>query len=187
VSLAQVRQVSLEPQTGVGLLHSVSSRHCWHVWFAVSHTPWLQSELCMQATQRPVATSQALFEPEAQSTFVAQPRHVWFVPSQMGVLPLQLAFEPHATHCPAADPLVSHTGLLPVQSAGLHARHACEVVSQMGVSPVHCALVMHPTHAPVAVSQIGVVALVQLVFDEQIVEGPDTSQSMRVLSNSPCT
>ena len=178
--------MSPEPQTGVGLLHSVSSRHCWHVWLVVSHTPWLQSEFCMHATQRPVATSHALFEPEAQSTLVAQPRHVWLVPSQMGVLPLQFAFAPHATHSPAAAPLVSHTGFAPVQSAALHARHACAVASQMGAAPVHCALDRQPTHAPVAVSQFGV-APVQVAFDEHTLEGPDTSQSMRALSNSPCT
>jgi hypothetical protein len=218
--------------TGVGLLHSESSTHCTHVWFAVSHTPLEQSASTTQATHAPMAVSQtwlllvlqSAFEVHArhacdvasqtglvevlQSVFAMQPTHVdvtvshtavgathaaccvashWthrpaFVPpvshtgvapvqsvvlqprqvfvveSQMGVVPLQFAFDPHCTQRPAFAPVVSHTGVEPVQSPATHARHVCAVVSQMGVAPLHWAFDVHAggglpvMHWPLALS-----------------------------------
>ena len=56
----------------------------------------------------------------------------------------------HCTHCPLAAPLVSHTGVKPVQSVAAQARQVSSVVAllvvwQKGVPPEQVVLSTHAT------------------------------------------
>ena len=178
---------AFEVQTGVGLLHSESFRHCTHEWLVVSHTPIEQSVFWTQATHCPVPVSHAWFVLPEQSEFEVQPRHSCVVPSQMGVEPEhcestrhathvsfvgshtgvgdeQSLFERHATHLPALAPVVAHSGVGAVQSLAVQARHVSVPVSQMGVLPEQFALLVHATHVPLVVLQAGVGATHALWF-----------------------
>src|SRR6516162_5484901 len=73
----------------------------------------------------------------------------------------------HCTHWPAKLPVVSHAGLLPLQSPATQARQTSSLAAvldlpQMGVPPEHCELAVQATQVPylmlvLSVSQCGVV------------------------------
>lgn len=94
-----------------------------------------------------------------QLAFVRQPTQILVVVSQTGVAPAQWVLRRHCTHCPAAGPVVAHTGVAPAQSScpAAHGRQVWSSSSQMGVPDVaaqpaslvglHCSQ-EPPTHCP---------------------------------------
>jgi hypothetical protein len=164
-SLAHARHESrsepLPLQTGVGLSHSESFRHCTHVRVAVSHAWLVQSLFDTQATQAPVATSQT-----------------WFV------LVPQSELDVHWTHWPALTPVVAHSGVGAAQSVAVQALQA-PPGSHTDVAPVQ-SVAVHVRQTWLAVSQIGV-GRAHCVSVEHWSTGPDVSQSRCALSKSPCT
>jgi hypothetical protein len=186
-SSTHARHVSrLALQTGVGLSHSESSRHCTHMCVAASQALLVQSLPVTHATQAPVAVSQAWLVLVVQSAFDAQPRHVPVVASQMLVGATQAAWSvaSHCTHRPAFAPVVSQTGVAPVQSAAVHARHA-PPGSHTGVAPVQSAD-EHARHVWLVASQI-VIGSAHCAAVVHGVGGPAVAQSRCALSKSPCT
>jgi hypothetical protein len=118
-------QAPEDSQAGVEPPHSLSPAQARQTWVAVLQTGLVppHSALLMQLTQVPLGTSQAGVvpvhlvvlvaeqipqAPEAwqagvaplQSASPAQPRQVWLLPSQTGVVPEQSAFARQRTQVP---------------------------------------------------------------------------------------
>jgi hypothetical protein len=112
------------------------------------------------------------------SPLPAQPRQVWLVPSQIGVLPPHWAAVRHATQVPVG---VWHSGVVPAHAVPLAAEHwpqappgwhagvvpphspspaqprqAWNTGSQTGVAPEQSLSARHATHVPDGAWQIGV-------------------------------
>lgn len=84
-----------------------------------------------------------------------------------GVLGGQLASAVQTTHVPRlAEPaIVSHTGVLPLQSAlEVQARQVSVPALQMGFAPEQFAFVRQPTHVAVGTSQMGVAPVHAVLF-----------------------
>ena len=133
-------------QAGVAPPHSLSPAHARQMCAATLQTGVVppHSAFELQFTQVPLVTLQAGFAPVQRLVFVAeqtphapdgwqagvapppqsasplQPRQVWLVPSQTGVVPEQSAFARHATQLPVD---VKQSGVPPVQRSELPALH----------------------------------------------------------------
>ena len=119
----------------------------------------------------------------------------------------------HCTHWPANVPVVSHAGVVPLQSAAVQARQTSSAAAvadlpQKGVAPEHCAFAVQATQVPyltlpLVVSQYGVVPLQPMPSSAAVqtrqpagVDGPvqiagtdafDTMQAPAAFDHSFCT
>lgn len=110
----------------------------------------LQSAFDAHARQVCEDESQIGFVVLLQSVFDMQPTHVSVAVSHtpVGATHAVWCVASHCMHSPLFEPLVSHTGVAPVQSLAVHARQVCDVASQMGVAPLHCAFDAHAGGGP---------------------------------------
>ena len=158
-----------------------------HWWLVASHTgvsPAHSLFVVQPAMQVPVAWSQV--EGDGQS-LAWHARHELVSASQMGVEPPQLAPVIQPTHVAVA---VAQYGVGAKHADWLVAEHCPHAPLDWHAPPLALPLqsvsVAHAWHEPAL--HTGRSGLVQLPLVVQpAVAGPDTSQSIRVLSKSPCT
>jgi len=112
----------------------------------------VETEAAMQACPL-VCVAHAVASPVGPGM---QSTHRSIMVSHTGVAPVHAAVAPvvHCSHWPANVPDVTQAGVLPEQSAAVHARQVCAVVSQIGVPPEQSAPVAQPTQRSVVGSQI---------------------------------